>query len=1094
MITGINGAGSRIVPVIVDCHTIGTDYGEFNPTLTCPAGAATKNYKTSWYRLDITGTDTLDVTVFINENTNAGPADIKYRMMTGNCGAMQEQSCVQDALTKNTYRCLAPGNSYYIQVFTPIITNSVSVTGTIDLNISAIVHKDPCLASNNCIAVANFTPQFDCTKDRDVKFTNFSTYGTDIQYDWDFGYNNQRSTAVSPSFFYPALTTDKTYTVKLTIKNTACNKQDQITQTVFVPARPSVSLGNDTSFCISGSVLKLDATSHTGSTYYWNNGSTQPAASFGSSGTYIAEVTYNGCKARDTVVVWVNPITKKALQVKALCNTPDVNLSAARGYGEFYTWSTGSSASNITVAQTGYYWVDIYLNGCYIRDSFLVASGDLHVLGNDTLICQASMPLTLNPAVSGATYSWQDNSTSATFKITTPGTYWVDIKLAGCTFRDSLILTVDPFQTNSISASICPGQLYTLPSGKTVNTPGLYRDSLKNRRGCDSIITAVTISLATAVKKDSIAAYLCGSQSYTLPNGTEVNTPGIYREILKNTAGCDSLERIINLLSKPVIRKDSTASICAGGFFLLPSGKSVNTSGTYPDTLRYKAGCDSIIYKIVLTVIPAITRSSAVTICKDKTYILPSGRSVNTNGVYNDTLRYISGCDSLINIITLSVQNPTIISSNASFCEGLSFTLPWGEITNQPGQYSDTLYYTTGCDSLIRIIQLKEQKVTNMTITETFCADGSFTLPWATVVNTPGTYTKTYQYTTGCDSLIMTVNLSVQNNPVTEMRDIVICAGKNYILPSGQVIDAPGIYQHTYKYTTGCDSVFATFNISVQFPAFKQQAATICVGNSYILPSGKAITQTGTYTDTLNYTTGCDSIITTTTLTVKKPAVNTTDATICADSSYLLPWGGRINKTGIYNDTIRGALGCDSIINRIRLTVNPHPELNIIKSNDVDCMTNIAYLKVIGNHTYHWWPGESLSHTSGNTITASPAATTTYYVKAISKENCIREDSVEVIVYKSEIQNGYLMPNAFTPNNDGVNDCYGVKTWGALKELKLSIYSRWGDLLFQTTNPDQCWDGKHKGVEQSTGGYIYVVSATTLCGKVVRKGIFMLVR
>jgi hypothetical protein len=274
MVTGLTGPGNRVVPVTVDCHTIGTDYGEFNPTLTCPAGAETIKYKTSWYRLDITGTDTLDVTVFINEKTNATSTDIKYRMMTGTCGAMQEQSCVLDALTRNTYKCLSPGNSYYIQVFSPILYQNQQVVGDIDLNISAVVHADTCQPASTCIGVANFTPQFDCTKDKDVIFTNFSTFGTSISYQWDFGYNGQTSVAVSPRFFYPALTTAQTYTVKLVLTNSICGKKDSVTQTITIPARPSVNLGNDTVICTNASTLLLDATSHTGSTYAWYNGST----------------------------------------------------------------------------------------------------------------------------------------------------------------------------------------------------------------------------------------------------------------------------------------------------------------------------------------------------------------------------------------------------------------------------------------------------------------------------------------------------------------------------------------------------------------------------------------------------------------------------------------------------------------------------------------------------------------------------------------------------------------------------------------------------------------------------------------------------
>ena len=86
MVAQLNGPGSSVATVQVDCHTIGTDYGEFNPTLTCPSGALRANYKTSWFRIDVTGVDTLDVTTFLTEGTNALPADIKYRLMNGNCG------------------------------------------------------------------------------------------------------------------------------------------------------------------------------------------------------------------------------------------------------------------------------------------------------------------------------------------------------------------------------------------------------------------------------------------------------------------------------------------------------------------------------------------------------------------------------------------------------------------------------------------------------------------------------------------------------------------------------------------------------------------------------------------------------------------------------------------------------------------------------------------------------------------------------------------------------------------------------------------------------------------------------------------------
>jgi gliding motility-associated-like protein len=92
------------------------------------------------------------------------------------------------------------------------------------------------------------------------------------------------------------------------------------------------------------------------------------------------------------------------------------------------------------------------------------------------------------------------------------------------------------------------------------------------------------------------------------------------------------------------------------------------------------------------------------------------------------------------------------------------------------------------------------------------------------------------------------------------------------------------------------------------------------------------------------------------------------------------------------------------------------------------------------------------------------------------------------------ITNGYLLPNAFTPNGDGKNDCFGVSTWGNVGNLKLQIFNRWGELVFSTTDPNKCWDGTYKGLRQPSGAFIYQISAETICGPVYRRGTVVLIR
>ncbi len=1006
MIANLNGVGSKVVPVTVDCHTIGTDYGEFNPTLTCPANALTKDYKTSWYRLDIGGTDTLDLTVFINEKTNAGSTDVKYRMMTGSCGAMQEQSCVQDALTRNTYECMIPGKSYYIQVFTPVLLNgNTLVVGDIELNIAAVKHVLPCAPANNCIAVAEFTPNFDCTKDQNMTVTNLSTFGSDIKYDWDFGYNNAKSNAVSPEFFYPALTTDKTYTIKLVVTNLVCGKQDAISKTIIIPARPSVNLGNDTIICSNPALVKLDATSHAGTTYQWyywyiyyfEPYSKAATVDVASPNRIFVELTYNNCKARDTVNVWLNPIDPRPLQTVALCNSDKVILDAWRDKREVFQWNDGSSNPHFTVTQPGFYWCDLYLNGCTIRDSFLVVNPAATQQVKKVNVCQNNLPYLADATVSGATaYKWSDNSANAKLNITKSGIYWVDITLSGCKYRDTLIVTIDSFKTAAVTARLCGGQSYTMPTGKVISIAGIYKDTIRNVRGCDSIITTVNLIVDT-VKKVNSTVSICAGQSYTLPSGQAVSVAGGYADTVRyKTSNCDSLITNINLTVATVSRISQTATICAGSMYQLPSGKNVNTAAIYADTLRAQAGCDSVIYTIDLRVDVPLISGLTTTICNGNSYTLPSGRVVTIAGLYRDTIRNVRGCDSAITNVTLKVDVVNIQSSNAYFYIGQTYTLPWGRVTNVAGIYRDTLKSVAGCDSLITIVDLRQLTVQSNIRQAVICTGGSYSLPWGGRVNRAGSYADTIKSVTGADSLLNIVELMVlprsiltpdstvcqdavvtlramkalsytwsqttglggANNEMAtwtatidrqfhlttthtnpeggtiscndsvqikvvpkqlQNQSLTICFGQIHTLPSGIIVNTSGIYRDTVRSTAGCDSLISTIDLTVQSSVTKSISASVCEGQTYLLPSGKSISATGIYSDTLRYTTGCDSAITVVTLTKFSVTERSETVTICLGNQYTLPSGKRINSAGTFRDTLRYANGCDSM--RLSLTL-----------------------------------------------------------------------------------------------------------------------------------------------------------------------------
>lgn len=76
------------------------------------------------------------------------------------------------------------------------------------------------------------------------------------------------------------------------------------------------------------------------------------------------------------------------------------------------------------------------------------------------------------------------------------------------------------------------------------------------------------------------------------------------------------------------------------------------------------------------------------------------------------------------------------------------------------------------------------------------------------------------------------------------------------------------------------------------------------------------------------------------------------------------------------------------------------------------------------------------------------------------------------------------MPNAFSPNGDGINDIYKAKDgWQSLTEFKAYIFNRWGQKLFEWTNPADGWDGKFQGKDVKQGVYFCLVKAKGADGR-----------
>src|SRR5207249_4521362 len=98
------------------------------------------------------------------------------------------------------------------------------------------------------------------------------------------------------------------------------------------------------------------------------------------------------------------------------------------------------------------------------------------------------------------------------------------------------------------------------------------------------------------------------------------------------------------------------------------------------------------------------------------------------------------------------------------------------------------------------------------------------------------------------------------------------------------------------------------------------------------------------------------------------------------------------------------------------------------------------------------------------------AETSTYIVKVTDASGCFSTDSVTVFV--NDVKCGDLfVPNAFSPNGDGQNDILFVRA-NCTKELSFTIYDRWGNKVFETSDVVTGWDGKYKGTAMNTAVFV----------------------
>lgn len=748
------------------------------------------------------------------------------------------------------------------------------------------------------------------------------------------------------------------------------------------------------------------------------------------------------------------------------CEGDTIKLAGSSNVSVQYTWSGpngfSSALANPVIphalpVNAGWYKLTGYVNPCtpVNKDSVFITVHPVVYTSAYPFICQGDFY-----------FAGGNNQTSG-------GLYYDTlVSSAGC---DSIILTylsLLPTSSSSLSVSICSGDSF-LAGGSYRHVAGVYHDTLINHFGCDSIITTVLSVISPVYHNVNIA--ICAGDS-VFAGGDFQKIAGIYQDTTQAFTGCDSI--IITTLSviAPVVTT-MDVSICEGQSY--QAGGTLQTqAGIYFDTLTAASGCDSVV-ATHLQVIAPVTGYRSVAICEHDS-LLTGGAYQTAAGLYTDTLISAAGCDSILTT-DLQIISPVIHNVSVSICLGDSI-FAGGSFQSMAGYYYDTLIATsTGCDSIL-VTQLQLIQPLYTTVHAKICAGDSL-FAGGSYQNSAGTYADTLQSAQACDSIVTTILEIIP--PVYQTVAVSICNGDSYFA-GGNFQTSSGLYIDTLQSATGCDSILTT-SLQVLFPVFGNQSASICDGESFFA-GGDYQYLTGNYADTLNASNGCDSIVITHLTVLSNPFVYLgQDTSVCEGTAAIFDAGtgfatyawndGSYQSTlkattaGLYWVHVTDQSGChagDTILIAGMLK-NP---AGFLPADSNVCGKFSRIITVPGYATYQWSNG----YTAETSIITEAG---TYTLTVTDTNGCHGDDA---ITFESVCRKAVIMPNAFTPNGDGLNDFLKPVLLDEISGFELRIFNRWGKMIYYSKDPGAGWDGRENSVLLPVEEYIWTIQYTNSNG------------
>ena len=839
-------------------------------------------------------------------------------------------------------------------------------------------------------------------------------------YSWS-GPNGFTSTNQNPTVTGANLAAAGTYTV--TITNPGC--VTTATTTVVVNPLPIVNGGLDQVVC-SGTSVTLNGSG--AANYSWNNGITNGVPFTPAVGpiTYTLTGTTNGCSSTDDVNVTVNPLpTVNAGIDQTICSGTSITLTAqTNGTASSVTWTNGitDGVSFIPVSTSNYTVTALTNAGCSATDDLNITVNPLPIIeaGPNQTICLGTSATLL--ATGGNSYSWTNGVTNGQSFSPSLGTLtYVVTGTSGlnCSATDSLTVTVNPNPTPIItgSSTYCPNNPPTLTT---------------------------TLPYSTYV-------WSTGSTIAT----TSVNqTNNPITVIVTNTFNCSGSSAPFTVAELPAITTTANLSICQGNSIVI-HGTSQSTAGIYTGNFVSVLGCDSTsIVTLTVLPLPAVSAGQDILVC--------SGTPVTLSGV-----------------------GATTYSWTGNITNGVAFNQAPGTVS-----YTVTGTDNNGCSSTDQVnVTVFALPQIDAGIDQGICPGEQVVLTGTGGVNytwnngiTDGipfnptasqTYTVTGTDGNGCSNTD-NVNITVYSNPT-------INAGIDQIVCVGDIVTLSALGATTYSWSGG-------INNGIPFtPIEGSQVYSVTGTDNNGCLGTDDVTVTALASPTVNFTSdltnSCAPLTVTFTSTGDQgTAVNWnfgdgTSSTVSGTTTHTYSTVGCFDVTL----SVTNAAGCvSSLTDDNMICVEGPPNIAFFATPSVisEFNSTVQFINNTSNaSSYSWEFGDGAVSIESEPNHTYPSEVGNYTVTltASSPNGCIDSASI-AIVYEEEVI--FYVPNCFTPDGDMYNQTFQpVFTSGFDPfNFSLTIYNRWGELMFESMDATVGWDGTYGGKLVQEGTYTWKIN------------------